>query len=118
MHSSQATVIGFIGVALLLVAFLLNLFRYVRAEGFSYSLLKFVGAALAWLLVRSSQQASIIAKLEQAVRVLSQPAQINHEPAAAAAQEPDIAARDFEPSMPPEVAAPAPAPRPPAPGDS
>ena len=47
MHSSQATVIGFIGVALLLVAFLLNLFRYVRAEGFSYSLLNFVGAALA-----------------------------------------------------------------------
>jgi uncharacterized membrane protein len=72
-----------------------------------------VGAALAWLLVRSSQQASIIAKLEQAVRVLSQPPQIT-EPAAAAAQEPDLAARDFEPTMPPEIAAPAPAPRPPA----
>lgn len=75
----------------------------------------FVGAALAWLLVRSSQQASTIAKLEEAVRVLSQPPQLN-EPAeaatAAAAQEPDIAARDFEPTMPPEVAAPAPAPRP------
>jgi hypothetical protein len=47
MHSSQATIIGFIGVALLLVAFLLNLFRFVRAEGVSYSLLNFVGAALA-----------------------------------------------------------------------
>jgi hypothetical protein len=47
MHSSQATIIGFVGVALLLVAFLLNLFRLVRAEGFSYSLLNFVGAGLA-----------------------------------------------------------------------
>jgi uncharacterized membrane protein len=72
----------------------------------------FVGAALAWLLVRSSQQASVIAKLEQAVRVLSWTPP-NTEPAAAA-QEPDIAARDFEPTVPPKVAAPAPAPRPPA----
>jgi hypothetical protein len=47
MHSDQATIIGFVGVAVLLVAFLLNLFRFVRAEGFSYSLLNFVGAALA-----------------------------------------------------------------------
>lgn len=47
MHSSQATIIGFIGVALLLVAFLLNLSRVVRADGFSYSLLNFVGVALA-----------------------------------------------------------------------
>jgi hypothetical protein len=46
-HSSQATIIGFIGVALLLVAFPLNLFRFVRAKGVSYSLLNFVGAALA-----------------------------------------------------------------------
>jgi hypothetical protein len=44
---NQATIIGFIGVALLLIAFLLNLFRIVRAEGFSYSLLNFAGAALA-----------------------------------------------------------------------
>jgi len=45
--NDQATVIGFIGVGLLLVAFLLNLFRVVRADGFSYSLLNLVGAGLA-----------------------------------------------------------------------
>ena len=80
-----------------------------------------VGAALAWLLVRSSQQATVIAKLEQAVRVLSQP-QISDAIAGSAvvpaAQEPDITARDVEPTMPPEVAARTPAstsmPRPPA----
>lgn len=45
--NGEATIIGVIGVALLLVAFLLNLFRFVRADGFSYSLLNLVGAALA-----------------------------------------------------------------------
>lgn len=67
-----------------------------------------VGAALAWLLVRSSQQAGVIAKLEQAVRVLSQP-QVIEPPAYA--QEPDIAAREFDPPLPPEIADPAPTPR-------
>jgi uncharacterized membrane protein len=79
-----------------------------------------VGAALAWLAMRSLQQGRVIADLEQAVRVLSQPQATERvampEPTAAT-QEPDIAARDFEPTMPPEieVAPPPPtAPRPPA----
>jgi uncharacterized membrane protein len=77
-----------------------------------------VGAVLPWLAMRSLRQARVIADLEQAVRVLSQPhitERITTPEPTAATQEPDIAARDFEPTMPPEIVAPAPpAARPPA----
>jgi hypothetical protein len=46
-HSSPATVIGSVGVALLLLAFLLNLFRVLSADGYPYTLLNLVGAGLA-----------------------------------------------------------------------
>ena len=46
-HETEATLIGFAGVALLLVAFLLNLFKLMRSDGYPYSTLNFVGAALA-----------------------------------------------------------------------
>jgi hypothetical protein len=39
--------IGFVGVTLLLVAFFLNLFRLVKADGFSYLALNLIGASLA-----------------------------------------------------------------------
>jgi hypothetical protein len=45
----DATVVGSAGVALLLLAFFLNLFRYLRADGSLYLLLNLVGAALACL---------------------------------------------------------------------
>ena len=45
--SGQATVIGSVGVALLLTAFLLNLFGLLRADGHAYMGLNFVGAGLA-----------------------------------------------------------------------
>ena len=48
------TVIGSIGVALLLAAFLLNVLRVMRADGYPYAVLNFFGAALAcwssWLI--------------------------------------------------------------------
>lgn len=43
----NATIIGSAGVALLLVAFLLNLVKAMRAEGWSYLALNFIGAGLA-----------------------------------------------------------------------
>jgi len=43
----QATLIGFIGVALLLVAFLLNVIRLLRSDGHLYMWLNLVGASLA-----------------------------------------------------------------------
>ena len=43
----MATVIGTIGVALLLAAFVLNLLQVLRADGFVYSVLNLVGAGLA-----------------------------------------------------------------------
>jgi len=46
-HDNQATVIGFIGVAFLLLAFLLNLFKLMRSDGHPYMGLNLVGAALA-----------------------------------------------------------------------
>ena len=50
----MATVIGSVGVALLLVAFLLNVLRVMSAEGYGYGVLNLVGAALAcyssWLI--------------------------------------------------------------------
>ena len=39
--------VGFTGVTLLLIAFLLNLFGLMRADGYPYTALNFVGAALA-----------------------------------------------------------------------
>jgi hypothetical protein len=47
VQNTEATVIGFVGVALLLLAFLLNLFKLLRLDGYAYSTLNFVGAALA-----------------------------------------------------------------------
>ncbi len=46
-HQDQATLIGSLGVALLLLAFLLNLFKRLRSDGYPYLLLNLVGAALA-----------------------------------------------------------------------
>ena len=46
-HGNEATVIGFAGVALLLIAFLLNLFKWMRSDGYAYTGLNFVGASLA-----------------------------------------------------------------------
>ena len=46
-HDSFATWIGSTGVGLLLIAFLGNLFKLLRAESRLYSGLNFVGAALA-----------------------------------------------------------------------
>jgi hypothetical protein len=49
-----ANLIGFIGVALLLAAFLLNVLKLMSADGYPYAGLNFVGAALAcyssWLI--------------------------------------------------------------------
>jgi hypothetical protein len=47
LEDDQATLIGFVGVALLLAAFLLNLFRLLRSDGHLYMGLNFVGASLA-----------------------------------------------------------------------
>ena len=44
---AHATLIGALGVALLLAAFLLNLFRLLRSEGRPYLGLNLVGASLA-----------------------------------------------------------------------
>jgi hypothetical protein len=46
-HDSMATVIGFIGVGLLLLAFVLNLAKILKAEGIPYLGLNLVGAGLA-----------------------------------------------------------------------
>ena len=43
----MANVIGAVGVAFLLVAFVLNLLKVLRADGYSYSALNLVGAGLA-----------------------------------------------------------------------
>lgn len=47
MAPDQATWIGFLGVAFLLIAFLLNLVKLLRADAHSYMVLNLVGAALA-----------------------------------------------------------------------
>lgn len=47
VHDTAATLIGFAGVALLLLAFLLNLVGRMRADGYAYPALNCVGAALA-----------------------------------------------------------------------
>ena len=50
----MANLIGTIGVALLLAAFVLNLLHVLRSDGFVYSVLNLLGAALAcyssWLI--------------------------------------------------------------------
>lgn len=46
-HGGEATLIGFAGVALLLAAFLLNLFKLMRSDGYAYTGLNCAGAALA-----------------------------------------------------------------------
>ncbi len=47
MHNAQSTLIGFAGVALLLLTFLLNLLKFMRSDGYSYSVVNLIGAALA-----------------------------------------------------------------------
>jgi hypothetical protein len=44
---THATLIGSAGVALLLLAFLLNLFRMLQTDGYAYTLLNLAGASLA-----------------------------------------------------------------------
>jgi hypothetical protein len=46
-HDTLATLIGFIGVGLLLLAFVLNLAKILKAESLPYLALNFIGAALA-----------------------------------------------------------------------
>lgn len=46
---SSATLVGSIGVGLLLVAFFLNLFKLLRADGYPYIVLNLAGGALACL---------------------------------------------------------------------
>ncbi len=46
-YSGLATLIGSLGVALLLLAFLLNVFRLLRVEAYPYIVLNLVGASLA-----------------------------------------------------------------------
>ena len=43
----NATAVGAVGVALLLVAFLLNLLKLLRVDGYPYMALNLVGAGLA-----------------------------------------------------------------------
>jgi hypothetical protein len=50
-HQSVPTMIGFLGVSLLLLAFFLNLFKFVRSEAYVYIALNLIGGALALLLV-------------------------------------------------------------------
>ncbi len=47
VHDSLSTLIGFTGVGLLLLAFVLNLAKLLRAESIPYLTLNLVGAALA-----------------------------------------------------------------------
>jgi hypothetical protein len=46
-HDTLATLIGFIGVGLLLLAFVLNLAKILKAESLPYLALNFIGAILA-----------------------------------------------------------------------
>jgi hypothetical protein len=46
---SSATLVGSIGVSLLLLAFFLNLFRLLRVDGYRYIILNMIGGALACL---------------------------------------------------------------------
>jgi hypothetical protein len=46
-RDQAANIIGSLGVALLLIAFLLNVMKLMRAEGWTYLILNFVGAGIA-----------------------------------------------------------------------
>jgi hypothetical protein len=46
-YLGNATIIGSIGVSLLLLAFFLNLFKSLRSESYQYLMLNLVGGALA-----------------------------------------------------------------------
>jgi hypothetical protein len=46
-YPGSATVIGLIGVSLLLLAFFLNLFKFLRAESYLYMILNLAGGSLA-----------------------------------------------------------------------
>lgn len=46
-YPGSATVIGLIGVSLLLLAFFLNLFKFLRSESYLYMILNLVGGTLA-----------------------------------------------------------------------
>lgn len=46
-HQSTATLIGSLGVSLLLLAFFLNLFKFLHSEGYTYLILNLVGGGLA-----------------------------------------------------------------------
>lgn len=46
-YLGNATVIGMTGVSLLLLAFFLNLFKFLRSESYAYMVLNLVGGALA-----------------------------------------------------------------------
>jgi hypothetical protein len=46
-NDNHSTLIGSVGVTLLLVAFLLNLFKLLRSDGYIYTGLNLVGAGLA-----------------------------------------------------------------------
>jgi hypothetical protein len=54
MHDTIATLIGSAGVSLLLLAFVLNVFKFMRSDGYAFSVLNLLGAALAcyssWLI--------------------------------------------------------------------
>ena len=51
---NYAEAMGSLGVSLLLIAYLLNMFKLLKTEGLMYSLLNFIGAAIAcyssWLI--------------------------------------------------------------------
>lgn len=47
VYPGRATIIGLIGVSLLLLAFFLNLFKFLRPESYLYLMLNLVGGALA-----------------------------------------------------------------------
>lgn len=46
-YPGTATIIGLSGVGLLLLAFFLNLFKFLRSESYAYMLLNLAGGALA-----------------------------------------------------------------------
>jgi hypothetical protein len=46
-HAANPTIIGSVGVTLLLAAFFLNLFKFLRSESYLYMGLNLLGAALA-----------------------------------------------------------------------
>jgi hypothetical protein len=46
-YPGNATVIGLVGVSLLLLAFFLNLFKFLRSESYVYMILNLVGGTLA-----------------------------------------------------------------------